>query len=149
MSPFLIALLALIAVVLPIAGALVFQAYRKHVELKHEIMPPVQAALPVRCVNCKHFDIEEGQAAIQQFPQFMKAAAVIPPTLMGAKAELVEVTNEDGSVEKVWKKTRNKGVPARTTWDDLGACMRPRESGDQLLVYNFDKCEHYEEKERS
>lgn len=112
------------------------------------VVTPALPTPPPKCANCKHFDSEEGQAAIQQFPHFMKAAAVIPPSLMGAKAELVEVRNEEtGEMEKVWKKTRNKGVPARATWDDLGACMRPNADGKHLLVYNFDKCEHYEVKD--
>jgi len=81
-----------------------------------------------KCGNCDNWDHEEGQAAMAQFPQFQKAAAIIPPNLMGAKA------NKDGV------KTRHKSIPAKTTWNQLGACMLSDDAGNNHLVYDFDYC---------
>ena len=47
-----------------------------------EAPPPVEA----RCGNCKHWDLEEGQAVMASQPHFMMAARVVPPAEMGRRA---------------------------------------------------------------
>lgn len=63
------------------------------------------APLPRVCGNCKHFDLEEGQAAFRSFPMFMAAAAVVPPHQMGRPS------NAEST------------LPARGKWEEYGACL--------------------------
>lgn len=90
--------------------------------------------IPRQCSGCQHYDFEEGQAAMNEYPMFKAACAVVPPSQMGAIVEY----DKDG--EKLPRK--GSGVPQKARWDrDFGACMKP--NGDPTVVYKGDVCEDY------
>ncbi len=43
------------------------------------------AAIERTCSNCRHFDLEEGQAAMDKFPIWRQAAQWIPPSELGRR----------------------------------------------------------------
>lgn len=90
---------------------------------------------PRTCGHCRHYDFEEGQAAMNRYPIFKAAAAVVPPSEMGAIVEY----DEDGNK----KPQKGTGVPQKARWDrDFGACTDP-DKDEATVVYKGDSCEHW------
>lgn len=132
----LIAVLALVCLV----GIYAFSPRRRSSpgERLVELVPARKHKLPVviECGTCQHFDLEEGQAFMRQYPAFMGAAAVRSPAQMSEKAVLdahgnVVGWNKDGPGGKV--------TPLKAKWDDFGACQLLSEGR-----YKHDVCASYE-----
>lgn len=87
-----------------------------------------------QCHNCKHFDLEEGQAAMRENPNFMKACAVVPPSRMG-----VPVMHGDDDKPLPPEQQPRSSVPKKATWEDFGACLEHEE-----VRYKHDVCELHE-----
>ena len=86
---------------------------------------------PPTCANCKHWDQEEGQAAIAQNPVFRQAAAFLSPAQMTARAKY----NEAGDrIEEP-----SSPLPAKTSWADVGACMLNEE-----CTFKIHTCDKHE-----
>lgn len=112
-----------------------------------------------KCSNCKHFDLEEGQATMRQHKPFLAAAAQLTPSEMGRTIQYREVEcPRDGC-------TREKPIPdctacqgngtvnkrigpepssiaAKTKWSDFGACLEHSE-----LRHAGDHCDAFEPRE--
>jgi hypothetical protein len=142
----------------PTLGDRVERATRPPVELKRE------------CRNCKHFDLEEGQHAINSHPAFVRAAQHLPPSAMGLnvtykdcpdcirpdmsdderaqqKREAIESEPEDrcgtcGGSGTIRIEPKSE-LPLRARWDQFGSCTNPDlPEGD--LRWNQDVCDHFE-----
>ncbi len=87
---------------------------------------------PKTCKNCRHFDFQEGQAAMPSHPSFIQAAAVLPPSLMGSP------------VDEYGNRTRHKGLPLAAKWNEFGACQVDPEDGH--LRWGGDSCEKWSRK---
>lgn len=78
----------------------------------------------IACCKCKHWDLDAGQAAIMQNPNFVQAARQLSPNRMGRRAE-------------------DNGPPALPlaldTWELIGAC-----GISSIGVHATDKCESFE-----
>lgn len=103
------------------------------------IAPTPRRQLPVliECATCQHFDLEEGQAALQQYPAFLGAAAVRSPAQMSQRALLDAHGNVTG-----WKEDGEDGAgkttPLKAKWADFGACAVHQEGR-----YKHDVCNQY------
>jgi hypothetical protein len=133
--------------------------------------PPVE--LKRECRNCKHFDLEEGQHAINSHPAFVQAGRYLAPAQMGLNVTYkdcacVEGMGADardtylrkaieGEPETRCKTCGGSGairiepegdMPLRARWDQFGACINPElPEGD--LRWNQDVCDHFELKEQA
>lgn len=117
------------------------------------------------CKNCKHFDLEEGQATLKQSRVFMQAASNIPPSMMGREVDHYETRNcghcygsgveptigdtagkpervchlchgEKTFEEPVFKDTK---IPNKAKWEEFGACQLHSE-----VRWGGDVCESFE-----
>ena len=90
--------------------------------------PPLQTqkSLPT-CGNCTHFDLEEGQAVIAEYPAFVGATEALSPRRMGA-----QVNPETG------ERIVSDQIPARCKWKDFGACKH-----HGAIVWNEDTCPQF------
>jgi hypothetical protein len=112
------------------------------------------------CAGCKHFDQEEGQAAMKQFPIFVQAAQHIPPAEMGRTVvstterdcracegkgkvprppgpgvgELHDCTRCEGTGKQTDEQFSKPCAPAKADWSQFGACMQ-----DEVVVWGGDK----------
>lgn len=76
------------------------------------------------CENCRHFDLDEGQAQIFGEPNhgaFVQASRVLPPSAMSRRVQM------DASGEAIYDKDgmpvfEPSSVPAKTQWTEFGAC---------------------------
>jgi hypothetical protein len=94
-------------------------------------------AKPRRCSTCKHFDLEEGQAAMRAHPVFMQAAAVLPPSKMG----VVVTYDADGT-----RHEKDHDVPATARWPQFGSCGGASQldaDGSKVLKWGGDVCPDY------
>lgn len=100
--------------------------------------PESHRRLPVliECATCAHFDLEEGQAYMRQYPAFLGAASVRSPAQMSSKALLDVHGNVTG-----WQGTGPDGkvTPLKAKWADFGACAVHQEGR-----YRHDVCSSYE-----
>ena len=164
-----VAVTLVVGVALAIVALFALGAYLNHRINAHArkraaaILAP--APIPRTCANCKHFDLEEGQASMGKFPIFLQAAAHIPPSEMG-RSVVEEVTRDCRACEGTGKEptpaaAEHRGPPplqdcarcggtgkqtdelfskpsasAKSKWQDFGACMR-----DQVVVDGADTVE--------
>jgi hypothetical protein len=94
---------------------------------------------PKRCSTCKHFDLQEGQAAMQAHPVFMQAAGVLSPSKMGT----VVTYDEDGTRHE----SGPAGVPMLAKWNQFGACLCPEQAdtdGSPILKWGGDICPDFQ-----
>ena len=89
------------------------------------------------CDNCAHFDLEEGQAQMQQHRAFAQVSQLVSPAMMSQEAKVDNFGNllvdGDGVLEKT-----EPSVPHKTKWSDFGACMKHNEAR-----WKGDKCGEY------
>jgi hypothetical protein len=92
-----------------------------------------QRRKPTRCSTCKHFDLQEGQAAMRAHPVFMQAAAVLPPSKMGT----VVTYDDDGN-----RHESGPPIAQASRWDQFGACSCPSQldEGNAILKWGGDIC---------
>lgn len=86
---------------------------------------------PPTCANCKHWDQEEGQAAIAQNPVFRQAAAFLSPAMMTARSKY------NAAGERI--EEPSSPLPAKTSWADVGACMLNEE-----CTFKIHTCDKHE-----
>lgn len=86
---------------------------------------------PPTCANCKHWDQEEGQAAIAQNPVFRQAAAFLSPAMMTARAKY------NAAGERI--EEPSSPLPAKTSWADVGACLLNEE-----CTFKIHTCDKHE-----
>lgn len=116
-------------------------------KLRKKLKTPQDPVRPV-CNSCRHFDLEEGQAALRNHPVFLRAAAVLSPAEMGrtvsyekqpcpeCKTKLsagsteisCSMCNNTGEVEVA--KRSPPSAPYRAKWAEYGACMSPDNTDD-------------------
>ena len=118
-----------------------------------------RSAAPTHCGNCKHFDLEEGQAVMRQHKPFLAAAAVLAPAEMGKTIQYEELECSEEGCGKAHpiqdclvcrgNGTVNKrigpaptGVAAKVKWADFGACL---ENND--IRHSSDSCSAFEPRE--
>ena len=95
------------------------------------------------CRNCKHFDLEEGQAVLRKSEHgaFMHAAALLKPAEMGLK--VLHDDNGEMLIDDAGVPIREKpSLPMKTGWDQAGACLK-----DEMIIFDIDTCEKWEAKE--
>lgn len=125
--------------------------------------PPAQP-LPRTCVNCARFDLAEGQAAIAQFPTFMRVASVISPAQINRKVarefdrpckfcggSKTQLRAGDGALEQCRgcegtglvheQELSTPGAPEKARWNECGACMK-----DEVVVWGGDQRDCFEAK---
>jgi hypothetical protein len=90
-------------------------------------------ALPRKCANCKHFDLEEGQAALSQgvFRELMRH---VPPAQM-ANRTLYDTDGKALPDDQQPKET----LPQKARWRHFGACLLHHE-----VRYQEDVCDQFE-----
>ncbi len=88
-----------------------------------------------KCLNCKHFDIEEGQAAMRNHPQFAEVMRHVSPARM---ANRMRYDKETG---KPLDEQPDDVLPQRARWKDFGACDVHNE-----VRYGGDTCDRFEPK---
>lgn len=89
---------------------------QKHLRLL--VLSAKKASGPEACCKCVYFDLEEGQAAIQQFPVFASAARHVLPNRMDKK-----VLVDDNGDKLPDELQPTPMLPARlNTWELFGAC---------------------------
>jgi hypothetical protein len=71
--------------------------------------PTPTAVIPKKCATCKHWNLADGQAVMRDYPDFLRAAAVLRPGRMATTVD------DEGRVKA-------NGLPPRAQWDDFGAC---------------------------
>lgn len=126
------------------------------------ISPVELALLPRTCSNCKNFDLAEGQAAIAQFPTFMRVASVISPAQINRRVEREfdrpcrfcdgkgkQLRAGDGELEPCRgcegtglvheQQLTAPGAPEKARWDECGACMKK-----EVVVWGGDKQDCFE-----
>lgn len=123
-----------------------------------EVPPSTEVVDPnARCSSCKHFDLEEGQAVIAQFPAFLSVASLISPAqigrhvvreydrpcrlcdgkgkvLLGGAPDLADCRGCEGAGKVLEQELSAPAAPLKAKWGDCGACMK-----DSVVVWGGDK----------
>lgn len=147
----------------------VVQGTLPRVEVRGAPPEPVEPT----CGNCKHWDLEEGQAVIRAHPHFMQAARYVAPAEMGRVArpgptvpcrdcggqgklgtmryrDGVEITTDcsvcggKGTIET--QVLSEPSAPYKARWDQFGACLNSKAApdGDSSCTWSGDSCKHFE-----
>lgn len=93
---------------------------------------PLATAPPV-CGNCAHWDLEDGQAQLQEQKHFMLAAQHMSPAMMSRDRKFDGRGNPLPDDEQP-----EESIPSKAKWTEFGACAFHRE-GRWML----DKCENH------
>lgn len=80
-----------------------------------------------RCDHCASFDLEEGQAVMRLYPNFLAAAQHVTP------ARMAQRYNEEGEM------TEDSSVPIRAKWTEFGLCLSHQE-----VRWSGDACEKFQ-----
>lgn len=110
-----------------------------------------------KCASCAHFDLEEGQAVIAQFPAFVSVASLITPAqigrhvvrdyerdcricdgkgsyLAGGKPDLITCKGCEGTGKISDQELSAPGAPMKAKWSECGACLK-----DGVVIWGGDK----------
>lgn len=105
------------------------------------LLLPIVREQSRKCHNCEHFNLKEGQEAMQSNPYFAMAASVVPPSRMGKT--LYTPQEEGESFEAVQSRhaqaqAEHEKTAPKWKWEDFGACHAKSE-----VVWKHDKCEKW------
>jgi len=122
----------------------------------HSLLVVQTAPVKRLCRDCKHFDLEEGQAVIASFPSFQRVTQAVPPAQIARKVEreftrtcrmcdgskVVNAGTErerecqgcDGTGEVLEQELSAPGAPAKAKWDQMGACLK-----EQVVLWGGDE----------
>jgi hypothetical protein len=89
------------------------------------------------CLNCCHFDLEEGQALLAEQKVFMLAASEMTPAMMSRERKF-----DDRGHPLPPEQQPAASIPSKARWEDFGACEVHEEGR-----WKHDKCERYKARE--
>jgi hypothetical protein len=89
------------------------------------------------CVNCSHFDLEEGQALLAEQKVFMLAASEMTPAMMSRERKF-----DDRGHPLPPEQQPAASIPSKARWDEFGACNIHEEGR-----WKHDKCDQYKARE--
>ncbi len=124
------------------------------------------------CGDCSYWDLDEGQSVMNQHPDFLLAAAHLPPAIIGAVIEYEPCPDCPAGIDPPdlppgpdteafkgcntcrgsglkRKGPKPTGMPMKASWKDFGACLCEKtfdENGDGGIVWKDDTCEYWKGK---